>query len=58
MTFAEVGQGNLDWDDIFAACSEAGVEEILVEQDSSWANDDPFLSLKMSYDFLATKGFN
>lgn len=57
VTFTEVGQGNLDWDDIIAACEEAEVSEFLVEQDSNWTNDDPFLSLKMSYDFLTTKGF-
>lgn len=58
ITFSEVGFGNLDWNDIISACEECNIEHILVEQDSSWANDDPFLSLKLSYDFLKTKGFN
>lgn len=57
VTFTEVGSGNLDWDDIISACVEADVSDILVEQDSNWLNNDPFLSLKTSYDFLTTKGF-
>lgn len=51
----EVGYGNLDWDDILAACEEANVEYAQVEQDR--CNRNPFESLKMSYDFLCTKGF-
>ncbi len=53
--YAEVGQGNLDWDDIILACKEAGVENALVEQDS--CDGDPFDSLKISYEFLKNKGF-
>lgn len=52
---AEIGEGNLDWDGIIAACEEAGVKWALVEQDVCRRN--PFESLKMSYDFLKTKGF-
>lgn len=54
--FAEVGQGNLDWDDIIAACDESSAEFALVEQDI--CDGDPFESLKISYDFLSGKGFN
>ena len=53
--FAEIGQGNLEWDEIISACEEAGVEYALVEQDS--CDGDPFDSLKISYDFLKEKGF-
>lgn len=53
---AEVGEGNLDWDDIIAACDEAGAEWALVEQDT--CNRDPFESMKMSYDYLVKKGFH
>ena len=52
---AEVGEGNLDWDEIIAACDEAGTEWALVEQDT--CKGDPFVSMKMSYDYLAGKGF-
>ena len=53
---AEVGQGNLDWDAIIRACEETGVKWALVEQDICKRN--PFDSLKMSYDYLAKKGFH
>lgn len=51
----EVGKGNIDWDDVLAACEEAGVEYALVEQDT--CERDPFDCLKTSYDFLTSKGF-
>ena len=53
---AEIGEGNLDWDDIVSACDEAGVKWALVEQDR--CKRDPMESLKMSYDYLCGKGFN
>lgn len=52
---AEIGEGNLDWDAIIQACEEAGTKWALVEQDVCQRN--PFESLKMSYDYLKTKGF-
>jgi sugar phosphate isomerase/epimerase len=54
----EVGQGNLDWDAIIAACDDSGVEYAIVEQDKNHVDDDPFKALQMSYEFLKTKGFN
>lgn len=53
---AEIGQGNLDWDGIIKACEEVGTRWALVEQDI--CERDPFESMKMSYDFLKTKGFH
>ena len=53
--FSEIGEGNLDWDDIIAACDEAGAKCALIEQDI--CRRDPFESLKMSRDFLVGKGF-
>ncbi|MDD6483655.1 MAG: sugar phosphate isomerase/epimerase [Clostridiales bacterium] len=53
--FAEVGSGNIDWDDVIGACDEAQVGCALVEQDE--CDGDPFDSLKISYDFLSGKGF-
>ncbi len=50
----EIGEGNLNWDDIIAACREIGVKYALVEQDIS--KRDPFESLAMSYKFLSSKG--
>ncbi len=43
---AELGEGNLDWADVLAACREAGVEWLIVEQDV--CRRDPFESLAMS----------
>lgn len=51
----EVGEGNLNWDEIIEACDEVGTQWALVEQDI--CNRDPFESMKMSYDYLTTKGF-
>lgn len=53
--FAPVGEGNLDWGDIIAACDEAGIEYALVEQDNCY-EDDPFDCLERSYNFLKSKG--
>lgn len=54
--YAEIGQGNIDWDDVFSVCEECGVEYALVEQDDNHMDNDPFKSLKISYDFLKEKG--
>ena len=43
---AEIGEGNLDWPDVLAACSEAGVDWLIVEQDV--CRRDPFESLSIS----------
>lgn len=53
--FAEVGAGNIDWDEVISACEDANVEYALVEQDECEGN--PFDSLQISYDFLTKKGF-
>ncbi|MCB0030032.1 MAG: sugar phosphate isomerase/epimerase, partial [Anaerolineales bacterium] len=44
---AEVGQGNLNWPGILAACAETGVAYAAVEQDI--CQRDPFESMAMSY---------
>lgn len=54
-SYAEIGQGNLEWDEIISACEETGIEYALVEQD--FCEGDPFDSLKISYDYLKQKGF-
>ena len=54
----EVGSGNLDWDGIISACEDAGTRWAFVEQDRNWIDNDCLKSLKTSYDFLTTKGFN
>ncbi len=51
---AEVGEGNLDWEDVLAACREAGVRWLIVEQDV--CRRDPFESLAISRRNLAAFG--
>lgn len=49
---AEVGQGNLDWVEILKACSEAGTEWLIVEQDE--CAGDPLDSLAVSHRNLSS----
>lgn len=49
-TFAEIGEGNLNWPAIFEACVDAGAEWYIVEQDT--CKGDPFESLRISFDNL------
>lgn len=53
-SFAEVGHGSFDWDAILKVGKEVGVIGYLVEQDK--CKGDPFDSLKMSLEFLKSKG--
>ena len=53
---AEVGEGNLNWPGILAACQEANVEWYAVEQDI--CPGDPFESLAISYRNLAAMGLS
>lgn len=48
----EIGCGNLDWARIVPAALQSGCCWFIVEQDSQWEGDDPFRSLKMSFDWL------
>lgn len=51
--YAEIGEGNLNWDEIIGACRKSGVKYFCVEQDLCLR--DPFESMKMSFDFLSRK---
>jgi sugar phosphate isomerase/epimerase len=53
---AEVGEGNLNWPGILAACRKAGVEWFIVEQDI--CQRDPFQSLEISLKNLQQMGLN
>ena len=53
--FGEVGEGNLRWDEIIAACDEAGALHAFVEQDT--CDGDPVDSMAVSYRNLSAKGF-
>ena len=55
--FAEVGEGNMNWPAVLAACREAEVEWYLVEQDNCYEGD-PFDALATSYRNLKGMGLN
>jgi len=55
--FAEIGEGNLNWPAILAACVEGGVEYALIEQDDCY-DRDPFESLAISYRNLKAMGLS
>ncbi len=55
--FAEIGEGNLNWEGILAAAKEAGVEWYIVEQDQTY-DRDPFDSLKISFDNMKAMGLD
>ena len=52
--FAEVGQGNIDWEDVVQACRDIDIEYYIVEQD--FCPGSPFDSLKISFDKLVALG--
>ena len=54
--FAEVGEGNLEWDAILKACKAANIEWYIIEQDTCMG--DPFDSLKKSLDNLRAMGLH
>jgi len=51
--FAEVGSGNMDWNEVVATAEECGVQWFIVEQDSHWVDNDPFKSLRTSFRYLS-----
>lgn len=53
-TFAEIGEGNLNWPAIIGACAEIGVRMHIVEQDV--CRRCPFESLKISLQYLQKMG--
>ncbi len=54
--FLEIGQGDLNWDDILAACQETGVEFGSIEQDLCARPE--LESVKISVDFLRSHGIS
>ena len=51
----EIGNGNLDWPKIMAACDEIGVKYAFIEQDNA-VESDPLNCMKISHDYLAPLG--
>ncbi|GHU89011.1 sugar phosphate isomerase [Spirochaetia bacterium] len=52
--FAEIGEGNLDWDEIIPLCKAQNIPYAAIEQDNDWLID-PFESLAQSRKFLLSK---
>ncbi len=52
---AVVGEGNINFAAVAAACKDAGTEFLLVEQDDC-NGEDPFVCLKRSYQYLRAMG--
>ena len=55
--FAEIGEGNLDWNDIVSRCHGNGIPCAVIEQDGDFLTGDPFESLALSREFLVRGGF-
>ena len=53
--FAEIGEGNLNWEGILDEAKEVGVEWYIVEQDRTYERD-PFESLKISFENMKAMG--
>ncbi|MDR2543922.1 MAG: sugar phosphate isomerase/epimerase [Treponema sp.] len=54
--FAEIGQGNLDWKEIFSRCKQYDIPYAVIEQDANFLVD-PFESLALSRKFLVDNGY-
>jgi sugar phosphate isomerase/epimerase len=54
--FAEIGQGNINWQAVTEACRQAGVQWYCVEQDRTAM--DEFESLKLSITYMKGLGIN
>ncbi len=53
---AVIGEGNINFDRVFACAQQAGTKYMLVEQDDC-NGEDPFECLKRSYQYLKAMGF-
>jgi sugar phosphate isomerase/epimerase len=48
----EIGEGNMEWGRIIKAAAASGCKWFIVEQDNNWVDNDPFKSLKISFQYL------
>ncbi len=53
---AVIGEGNINFERVFAAAERAGTKYMLVEQDDC-NGEDPFVCLKRSFEYLRACGF-
>jgi sugar phosphate isomerase/epimerase len=54
--FAPVGTGNLNWDGIIKTAKDIGIHSYVVEQDAFVGGEEPFESVKKSFDYLVDMG--
>ncbi|MCL2043384.1 MAG: sugar phosphate isomerase/epimerase [Treponema sp.] len=54
--FAEIGEGNLDWAEIFFLCEKLNIPYAVIEQDTNFLNN-PFDSLALSKKFIVEHGY-
>ena len=54
--FAEIGEGNLNWEEIIKACVDTDVRWYVVEQDKTRGDRNIFESIKMSFDNMKAMG--
>ncbi|MBT3272500.1 MAG: sugar phosphate isomerase/epimerase [Spirochaetales bacterium] len=54
--FSEIGEGNLEWSEIFAAAEESGVRWYSVEQDKPFKDRNIFDSMEISFKNLRAMG--
>ncbi len=54
--FCEIGEGNLNWQAIFAAAEETGVRWYSIEQDNPFPGRDIFDSMRISFNNLKAMG--
>lgn len=50
---AAIGDGNLDWPAVIEAAEQSGCEWFIFEQDRDWAEDDPFVAAKRTFDYVS-----
>lgn len=48
----EIGSGILPWREIIQAAEASGCRWFIVEQDGDWKNNDPFLALEISFNYI------
>lgn len=53
---APVGEGNMNFERVFAAAEKAGTQYMLVEQDNCYG-EEPLECLRRSYEYLKAQGF-
>ena len=53
---APIGEGNINWDAVFAAVRESDIKYVFVEQDNAYG-EDPFDCMERSLKFIRAGGF-